>query len=550
MRAEDEKDISVKEENTAASEAAEDKAAETEATAGEESAASAPVTDAEAEQADDRAFEEGASSAEAEDAAAPDAENEEEYFSEKQPPKRRKRLRRKDMTPEQKRRRTIRDLIITGTVFGVVLVFFAICALCSWVGYSGNFDYIANEVQPVDYDSAFTLINPSESDTGYYEFVASSEEDEFKVLHLTDVHIGAGAFSAQKDRWALEAVSTIVHRAKPDLVIVTGDMAYPVPFQAGTFNNKREAEMFAALMEKLGVYWTITFGNHDTEIYSLYDRDEIASQVYMDKAKYPHCLFREGPNDIAGKGNDVIVVRHPQTAESVKITEENYAENVGSTKISQALVTIDSHSYTDGDYFGIAWKYDNIHPDQIDWYAQEMQKLTAKNLGYGVPEDKAQVKNLVFFHIPLTEYRIYWGEYKDNGHEDTDNVKFVHGKAGEDGEKSFPGVNNCQMFETMVLNGGQGAFCGHDHYNTFAIDVKATVKDKDGNDVTSIVRLSYGMSIDYLAYIGIVDDIEQRGGQGILISSDGNFSTCHYPYQGGTEQTEWIPYAVAYQKAN
>ena len=156
MRAEDEKDISVKEENTAASEAAEDKAAETEATAGEESAASAPVTDAEAEQADDRAFEEGASSAEAEDAAAPDAENEEEYFSEKQPPKRRKRLRRKDMTPEQKRRRTIRDLIITGTVFGVVLVFFAICALCSWVGYSGNFDYIANEVQPVDYDSAFT----------------------------------------------------------------------------------------------------------------------------------------------------------------------------------------------------------------------------------------------------------------------------------------------------------------------------------------------------------------------------------------------------------
>ena len=117
----------------------------------------------------------------------------------------------------------------------------------------------------MDYDSAFTFIDASKSDTGYYEFVASSEEDEFKVLHLTDVHIGAGAFSAQKDRWALEAVSTIVHRAKPDLVIVTGDMAYPVPFQAGTFNNKREAEMFAALMEKLGVYWTITFGNHDTE---------------------------------------------------------------------------------------------------------------------------------------------------------------------------------------------------------------------------------------------------------------------------------------------
>ena len=141
------------------------------------------------------------------------------------------------MTPEQRRRRTIRDLIITGTVCGLVLVFFAICALCSWVGYTGNFDYIAT-VEAVDYDSPFTLVDAEESKTGYYEFVASSESDEFRVLQLTDVHIGAGAFSAQKDRWALEAVSTLVHRVKPDLVIVTGDMAYPVPFQAGTFDNK------------------------------------------------------------------------------------------------------------------------------------------------------------------------------------------------------------------------------------------------------------------------------------------------------------------------
>ena len=502
--------------------------------------------------ADDKAFEEGAANA---DETTSDAvENEEKYFDSVEPPKRKKRVRLKDMTPEQRRRYNIRALIITGTVCGLVLVFFAICALCSWVGYTGNFDYIGT-IEAVDYETPFTLIDYKDSKTGYYEFVAPDEETEFRVLHLTDIHIGAGAFSAEKDKWAIQAVTETVNRVKPDLVIVTGDMAYPVPFQAGTFNNKREAEMFAALMEQLGVYWTITFGNHDTEIYSLYDRDEISAQVYMNKEKYPHCLFLEGPalgnnSDDSGKGNSVIVVRHP-TAEGVEITDkESYDLNVASTKISQALVTIDSHSYTDGDYFGIAWKYDNIHPDQIDWYAQEMQKLTAKNVEYGVPEDKAQVKNLVFFHIPLTEYRTYWGEYKNNGHEDTDNVKLVHGWAGEDGEKSFPGVNDCQMFETMVLNGGQGAFCGHDHYNTFAIDVKATVKDKDGNDVTSVVRLSYGMSIDYLAYIGIVDEIEQRGGQGILISSDGNFSTCHYPYQGSTEQTEWIPYAKAYTEAN
>ena len=488
----------------------------------ETSAPAEEQVSAEESAADDKAFEEGAAQAD-EGTSADAVESEEEYFSEKKPRKRKKRIRRKDMTPEQKRRHDIRALIITGTVCGLVLVFFAICALCSWVGYTGNFDYIAN-IEALDYDSPFTLISYEDSETGYYEFVAESEEDEFRVLHLTDIHIGAGAFSAEKDKWAIQAVTETVNRVKPDLIIVTGDMAYPVPFQAGTFNNKREAEMFASLMERLGVYWTITFGNHDTEIYSLYDRDEIAAEVYSDP-KWEHCLFREGPTDIAGKGNDVIVVRHP-TAEGVKIVDAaSYDANVESTKISQALVTIDSHSYTDGDYFGIAWKYDNIHQDQIDWYASEMDRLTKMNGG-------EQVKNLVFFHIPLTEYGVYWNEYKDNGHNDTANVHKVHGQAGESGEKSFPGVKDCLTFETMLAHGGQGTFCGHDHYNTFAIDVKATTKDADGNDVTGVIRLSYGMSIDYLAYVGIASDIEQRGGQEIRIDADGGFATRHWAYQG------------------
>ena len=493
---------------------------ENEAQAAENAAESTAAETSAEESADERAFEEGMAEAD-ETASAP--ESEEEYFSEKKPEKRRKRVRLKDMTPEQRRRYNIRAIVITSVVCGLVLVFFGICALCSWVGYTGNFDYIAT-IEAIDYDSPFTLISYEDSDTGYYEFVAESEKDSFRVLHLTDIHIGAGAFSASKDRWAIEAVVETVNRVEPDLVIVTGDMAYPVPFQAGTFNNKREAEMFASMMERLGVYWTITFGNHDTEIYSLYDRDDIAAEVYSDP-KWEHCLFREGPTDIAGKGNDVIVVRHP-TADGVEIVDAaSYAANVGSTKISQALVTIDSHSYTDGDYFGIAWKYDNIHQDQIDWYAREMDRLTKMNGG-------EQVKNLVFFHIPLTEYGVYWNEYKDNGHDDTANVHYVQGKAGESGEKSFPGVNDCLTFETMLTHGGQGTFCGHDHYNTFAIDVKATTKDADGNDVTGVIRLSYGMSIDYLAYVGIASDIEQRGGQEIRIDADGGFATRHWAYQG------------------
>ena len=52
---------------------------------------------------------------------------------------------------------------------------------------------------------------------------------------------------------------------KPDLVVATGDIAFPVPYMAGTFNNYSGAKAFENLMESLGVYWTVTFGNHDAE---------------------------------------------------------------------------------------------------------------------------------------------------------------------------------------------------------------------------------------------------------------------------------------------
>ena len=48
------------------------------------------------------------------------------------------------------------------------------------------------------------------------------------------------------------------------------------------------------------------------------------------------------------------------------------------------------------------------------------------------------------------------------------------------------------------------------------------------------------MSIDYLAYVGIAKEIEQRGGTEIKISADGSFATRQRPYQDATsEDDEW-----------
>ena len=410
-----------------------------------------------------------------------------------------KRTRRKDMTPEQKSRRKKKNLIVTGCVAGVLVLFFAICSVCSFAGYKGNFDFI-DGLDAADYQSPYTL--SYDETAGYYAFTATDDSD-FRVLQFTDVHLGAGAFSANKDRWALEAVSEIVCRVKPDLVVVTGDIAYPVPFQAGTLNNKREAEMFASLMEKLGVYWTLAFGNHDTEIYSLYDREDISN--FYEDPKWTRCLFRRGPENLPGYGNDMIIVKDKNG------------------KIIHSVVTVDSHSYTDGDYFGIAWKYDNIKDEQVNWYASEIDRLTKINADNGMSDP--EVKNTVYFHIPLTEYGFYWSKYRESD----SSVKYLYGVAGEKGEKSYPGVDDCNLFETMITHNGIGTFCGHDHYNTYALEVTAENGRK--------IRLTYGMSIDYLAYAGIADKIEQRGGTEIKISqSDGTFVARHRPYRGDSAE--------------
>ena len=100
---------------------------------------------------------------------------------------------------------------------------------------------------------------PQKDENGNWYFTT---DRELKIMHITDIHIGGGFMSKTVDEKALNAVATMVIKEKPDLVIATGDIAFPVPYMAGTFNNYSGAKAFANLMETLGVYWTVTFGNH------------------------------------------------------------------------------------------------------------------------------------------------------------------------------------------------------------------------------------------------------------------------------------------------
>lgn len=379
-------------------------------------------------------------------------------------------------TPKQRFKIFLKVLLI------IVLVIALLCGILasvSAVGLKSNSNFIET-IETVSFDNQ---LEPVLDDNGCYTFTT---DDHFKVVQLTDVHIGGGFLSIKKDSMAINAVAAMITAEKPDLVVITGDIAYPVPFQAGTFNNKTSAELFAQLMEKLGVYWVPVFGNHDTEAYSYYSREKISE--FYSQEKFSHCLFQSGPEDVDGYGNSII--------------------NVKNTKgeITQSLVMLDSHSYVDNDYFGIMWKYDTIHDSQVKWYEDSLNKIKAEN-------NDVMPKSLAFFHIAIPEYKTAWDEYRANDFNDTENVKYIYGKAGEKDYSVYTSEYNYGFFDKVKeLGSTQGMFCGHDHLNNFSIDYKG-------------VRLTYGYSIDYLAYTGIMKFGLQRGCTVIDIAPDGGFES-------------------------
>ncbi|MBQ9531239.1 MAG: metallophosphoesterase [Eubacterium sp.] len=378
-------------------------------------------------------------------------------------------------TPKEKRRFFLK--VIFWILFSLALIT-GIVAIVNFVSLKSNKAFVNNNVKKINYENQLV---PEKEDDGYYTFTT---DRDFKITQITDVHIGGGMLSVKNDNMALNAVAAMISEEKPDLVVVTGDVAFPVPYAAGTFNNKHSALLFADMMEKLGVYWCLAFGNHDTEIYSYYSRNAL-SKIYNDKSKYPHCLFQSGPSDVSGYGNYVINIKNSKG------------------KITQSLFMFDSHSYTDNDYLGIKWKYDCIHEDQVKWYKQTVKELTEENSG-------ETPKSLAFFHIPPAEMKEAFDEYQKADFKDTANVKYHYGKIGEGDFLICSSNYNYGIFDAFKENNTQGVFFGHDHLNNLSVDYKG-------------VRLTYGYSIDYLAYSGIAKYGLQRGCTNITVHPNGSF---------------------------
>ena len=153
---------------------------------------------------------------------------------------------------------------LLGFVVGFVAAILVLC-LGLFVANQVNEKYMHEYIDSfarVEYESQ---LKPQLDEYGNWYFTT---DGDFKIMHITDVHLGGGCLARGDDKKALNAIAAMVSYEKPDLVIATGDIASTY-ITSGSINNRYSHEYFARLMENLGVYWTVTLGNHESEVYNV-----------------------------------------------------------------------------------------------------------------------------------------------------------------------------------------------------------------------------------------------------------------------------------------
>ncbi len=383
--------------------------------------------------------------------------------------------------------------IVLFSILGAIVVIFGVLHIANAI-HKKNMEAYIDGYGKVAYDEQ---LSPTVDERGSYVFTT---DREFRVMQLTDVHLGGGVFFADGDRRAIHAVASMIAAEKPDLVVVTGDISFAVPW-CGTLDNSVAHGYFKRLMENLGVYWTVAFGNHDAEKYNYHDREDVA-EMYLDE-RMEYCLFTESADNVFGECNHVITVKNTQGL------------------ITSAFVMIDSNAYTDKDIFGLGWDYDNVHDDQVAWYRENIEYYTAKNLATynALPEGErpvgfntAAVNSYIYMHIPPEEMLLAYNAAAEGDISDPD----TYGIVGEGGQVVYSSAYPDNLFETAAeLGSTKGIFFGHDHLNSLRLT-------REG------VLLAYGYSIDYSAYAGATG--YQRGCTLLTLGIDGIVSHDYYNY--------------------
>lgn len=241
-----------------------------------------------------------------------------------------------------------------------------------------------------------------------------SENGKFKIVQFTDVHLDIEKIT-QTDS-ILNIMITVISAEKPDLVVLTGDIA--------TSKNVKEAwRKVTKPIIDAGIPWAVVFGNHDSEF------GFTNNQIMDYLVTLPLNLSTYGPSNISGCGNYILEINGSK-----------------SNKPSTLIYCFDSHAYSGEEDNKELGAYGWIKFDQIAWYREQSKINTAKNNNKPYPA-------IALFHIPLPEYAV------------------VQKKPGTIGDKSedvcSPQINTGLYSAFYESKDVMASFCGHDHDNNF-----------------------------------------------------------------------------------
>ena len=191
-------------------------------------------------------------------------------------------------------------------------------------------------------------------------------DKDFIVLNLTDIQLNNDEWAeGHVNREIVEyTVKELVKRTNPDLITVSGDLAW-----AGCDGAYA---MLAEFLEQFQIPWAPIWGNHDNQNGAKYI-DKIAT-LYQSQ---PHCLYEKGALSL-GNGNYVICI------------EED-------GKIVESIFMMDSHDkVTYVDEQGeekLAWA--KLTAEQIEWYKEQTD----------IVKGKGCTDSTLIVHIPIFAYR-------------------------------------------------------------------------------------------------------------------------------------------------
>ncbi len=291
----------------------------------------------------------------------------------------------------------------------------------------------------------------------YNKKLSFNNDGKFKIMQIADVQE-----SATVNPDTIKLMSLALEREKPDLVVFTGDQIYGIHPSFYNKNRKEQAvrvlKEITAPIEKAGIPFAVTYGNHDC-------------QVGLSNARQAD-IYGESPFNISGEPHsdtDRGTFRLPLFDGEKHIFDIYLFDSNGQSPTGE---------------------YMPVSEAQIEWFREEREKAK---------ENDCYTNGIVFQHIPVPEFydvlkKVKFGTkgaveaFREHKGEFYVLPEKILAEGGFMGESPATPDRNSGQFEALKEKGNiLGLLVGHDHINSY-------VSEKDG------VKLIYTQGAGFNVY--------------------------------------------------